>query len=75
MVGAPVAALLATCCWTAKPTASVATLVSVSPNPASSVNDTRTLIVLPSSPDTKVCVESAPPVMSVSEVPSLATHW
>ena len=53
-----------------------ARLVRDSPLPASSVNDTRTLMVLPSSPATRVYVASVAAVpISVSAVPSLATHW
>ena len=55
MVGAPVAGVLeASCCWTAKSTASVAALVNVVSFPASSVTMTLTLMVLPSSSATRV---------------------
>ena len=49
IVGAPVAGLLG-----AASTAAVAALVSVSPWPASSVKDTLTLMVLPSSSAARV---------------------
>ena len=54
MARAPVAGLLATCCWTAKLTESVAALVRDSEYPPLSVKDTRTLTVLPSSAVTRV---------------------
>ena len=54
MVGWPVAGVLAICCWTAKPTGSVAALVSVSSLPASSVKETFTLTATPASASTRV---------------------
>ena len=66
MVGAPVAGRLGRAC-----TAAVAALVSDSGLPASSVNDRRTLMALPSSPSVSVYALEAAPAMAA---PS-ASHW
>ena len=56
-------------------TVAVAALVSDSELPPSSVKDTRSLMILPSSALTRAYVESVAPAMSVSVAPWLATHW
>ena len=66
IAGAPVAALLGLAA-----AAAVGVLVRVSWCPLSSVKDTRTLIVLPSSASTSVYVALVPPEMSES----LESHW
>ena len=68
MVGAPVAGLLSA---GAAVTAAVATLVSVSLLPSSSVKDTSTLMALLSSLLVRVYVEPVAPAISESS----ASHW